>query len=121
MTPDALWRRYAAIWSLDAEARGGELAACLSEDVTYCDPNGLIEGQAALSAYMGGFQHSAPGAAFNIRTVLHHHGRTISHWTLQGPDGVALQTGTSFSLLADDGRFQAINGFFHTPGGDELQ
>jgi hypothetical protein len=53
--------------------------------------------------------------------VLHHHGRTISHWTLQGPDGAALQTGTSFSLLAEDGRFQAISGFFHAPGGDELR
>lgn len=46
-------------------------------------------------------------------------GRTISHWTLQGPDGAALQTGTSFSLLAEDGRFQAISGFFHAPGGGE--
>lgn len=121
MTPETLWRRYAAIWSLDAEARGSELAACLAEDVTYCDPNGLIEGQAALSAYMGGFQQSAPGGAFHIRAVLHHHGRSISHWTLQGPDGAALQTGTSFSTLAEDGKFQAISGFFHASGGDELR
>ncbi len=44
MTPEALWQRYA----LDADARNGELAACLADDATYCDPNGLIEGRTAL-------------------------------------------------------------------------
>lgn len=30
MTPEALWNRYAAIWSLDAEAREPEMLACLA-------------------------------------------------------------------------------------------
>jgi hypothetical protein len=119
MTPDVLWARYAAIWSLGAEARIGELAACLADDVAYCDPNGLIEGQQALSAYMGGFQQSVPGGVFRIRSVLHHHGRTLARWTLQGPDGGALQTGASFGLLSEDGRLRTITGFFHAAGQDE--
>ncbi|SCX74171.1 nuclear transport factor 2 family protein [Variovorax sp. EL159] len=113
MTPDALWKRYAAIWSLDADKRGSELIACLAEEVTYCDPNGLIHGRLALSDYMGEFQRGVPGACFSIRSVLHHHDRSLAQWVLQGPGGAVLQTGTSFGALAKDGRLQAISGFFH--------
>jgi hypothetical protein len=66
MTPDALWTRYAKIWSANAEVRIGELAACLADDVTYCDPNGLIEGRSALSAYMEGFQQQATRAQVSM-------------------------------------------------------
>lgn len=113
MTPDALWNRYSAIWSLLAEAREAELPACLTDDATYCDPNGLLSGTAAILAYMGQFQASVPGGRFHIRTVLHHHDRSLAHWELQGSDGQVLQTGTSFGLIAVDGRLQSISGFFH--------
>ncbi len=33
------WRRYAGIWSLDADRRERELAACVAGDVSYTDPN----------------------------------------------------------------------------------
>lgn len=118
MTPKTLWDRYAAIWSLDAAARGGELEACLADDATYCDPNGLVEGRAALSDYMGGFQRSAPGGAFRIRAVLHHNHRTLAHWSLQMPDGSVAQTGASYGLLSEDGRLRAITGFFYEPDQD---
>jgi hypothetical protein len=118
MTLNALWVRYAAIWSLDSELRAEELAACLTDDVTYCDPNGLIEGPSALSTYMGGFQQSVPGGAFRIRAVLHHHDRMLALWTLQGSDGSALQTGASFGLLSQDGRLRTITGFFCPAGRD---
>ena len=118
MTPETLWARYAAIWSLDAAARDAELAACLAEDITYCDPNGLVTGRPALSTYMGGFQNSAPGGRFSIRAVLHHHDRSLAHWVLHGPDGSVLQTGTSFGTLTEAGQLRAITGFFLAPGQD---
>ena len=49
MTPEALWNRYAAIWSLASTHRDTELGACLADDATYCDPNGLLSGRSALS------------------------------------------------------------------------
>ena len=119
MTPDALWHRYAAIWSLDAGKREAELAICLADDITYCDPNGLIPGRAALSDYMGRFQESVPGGRFEIRSVLHHHDRSIANWSLRGATGHVLQTGTSFGLLSDNGRLRAITGFFHSQGQNE--
>jgi hypothetical protein len=118
MTPEALWDRYAAIWSLDAANREAELVACLADDVTYCDPNGLIDGRPSLSSYMAGFQSSVPGGKFHIRSVLHHHDRTLAHWTLHGADDAMLQTGTSFGILSTDGRLQEISGFFGGSGED---
>ncbi len=118
MSPETLWSRYAAIWSAPESIRTAELAACLSDAVTYCDPNGLIESREALSAYMGGFQLSAPpGSAFRIGSVHHHNGRTLAHWALHGPDDAILQRGTSFGVLSEDGRLLAITGFFY----DEAQ
>lgn len=113
MTPETLWTRYAAIWSLSREARAAELVHCLADDVTYCDPNGLIEGQAALSAYIDGFQRSVLQGVFTIDSVLHHHGRTLAHWTLRGGDDQVLHTGASCGFLAQDGRLQTITGFFY--------
>ncbi len=116
MEIETLWKRYAAIWSLDVDARSTELTACLSPEIVYCDPNGTIEGQVALSEYMGGFQDSAPGARFEIRWVRDHHDRSLAHWELCGPDDRVLQTGTSFGLRAPDGRLRSITGFFHPEG-----
>lgn len=60
-TIEDLWRRYSASWSNpDKDARATELAACLADDATYCDPNGLIEGREGLSAYMAGYQQQTP-------------------------------------------------------------
>jgi hypothetical protein len=112
MTPDSLWTRYAAVWSLEAARREAELNACLADDVTYCDPNGLLAGRSALSGYMEQFRESVPGGQFHICAVLHHHDRSLADWELKGKDGAVLQTGTSFGALSEDGRLRAISGFF---------
>jgi len=115
MSPEALWKRYSAIWTLsDATVRRTELAACLAVDATYCDPNGLIEGHEALSEYMAGFQQSVPpGAKFQLHSLLSHNDRTLAQWALHGPDDGILQKGTSFGALTADGRLRTITGFFH--------
>ena len=112
MTPEALWNRYAAIWSLEPANRGPELIACLADDATYCDPNGLLAGRSMLSEYMDQFQKSVPGGSFRIRRVLHHHDRSLADWRLEGKDGTLLQAGTSFGVLSEDGRLRAISDFF---------
>jgi hypothetical protein len=112
MTPEALWNRYAAIWSLESTQRDAELRACLADDATYCDPNGLLTGQSALSDYMGQFQKSVAGGRFRIQRVLHHHDRSLADWELRGEDGSVLHTGTSYAALSQDGRLRAISGFF---------
>lgn len=112
MTPEALWIRYAATWSLETERRAEELVACLTDDATYCDPNGLLTGRATLSDYMGQFRASVPAGRFHIRRVLHHHDRSLADWELCSQDGAVLQTGTSIGMLSEDGRLRTISGFF---------
>lgn len=118
MTLDDLWKRYSAIWSLsNAAERGTELSVCLADEATYCDPNGLLIGRDALSGYMAQFQASVPGGQFHIRSILHHHDRSLAQWALTGASGSVLQMGTSFGAISDDGRLLAISGFFHPANG----
>jgi hypothetical protein len=112
MTPQALWQRYARIWSSEPAIRASELQACLSDTCSYCDVNGVLDGRERLSAYMGGFQNSVKGGRFEILSVIHHHDRTLAEWRLVGSNGAVLQTGRSFATLAGDGRLQNITGFF---------
>ena len=112
MTPDLLWQRYASIWSSELAVRATELEACLADGCSYCDINGRIEGREALSDYMGEFQQRVKDGKFEIRSVIHHHDRTLAEWKLVGPDGAVLQTGRSFATVASDGRLMNITGFF---------
>ncbi len=119
MTPIEHWRRYGATWSLPRAQRDSELAACVAENATYCDVNGRIGSRDGLSDYMGGFQESQPGAKFEILEALEHEGGTLSRWVLRGPEGEIRMRGTSYASRAADGRFQAINGFFHAEATSE--
>ena len=110
--PIVLWQRYADIWSAEPALRAPELEACLHEECSYCDPNGLVHGRRALSDYMEGFRQSAVGARFQILAVAEHHGRSLSSWELQGATGSVLQTGRSFAAHSEDGRLLHITGFF---------
>lgn len=116
MEAESLWRRYSAIWSSDIDRRKTELEACLADDATYCDANGLLEGREALSAYMGGFQESVQGGSFEILEVRAHHGRSLARWALRGPGGAILQLGASFAMHDDAGRLRSITGFFPLSG-----
>ena len=112
MTPQSLWQRYARIWTSAPATRVSELEACLAETCVYCDINGIQQGREALSRYMGGFQESVKNANFEILSVLHHHDCMLAEWRLVAANGAVLQTGRSFATTADDGRLQAITGFF---------
>lgn len=108
----ALWSRYAATWSRPDAERESELRHCVTADVNYRDPHSDLHGEGALSDYMAGFRASVPGGRFTIREVFGHHGYTLAHWTMLGPDGTALQQGSSVAELDDDDRFRRITGFF---------
>lgn len=115
MSADALWRRYAALWTDAPAARDAGLLQCVHEHCRYCDPNGEIDGPDALAAYMEGFRQAMPDARFHIERVAAHHGRTSSTWGLRRADGALLQTGRSFATMDEQGRLLHITGFFDTP------
>lgn len=112
MDAEQLWPRYAKIWSSDPLTRDSELMTCLADGATYCDPNGLLVGRAALSDYMGGFQRGFPGNEFKIIDVISHSGGSLARWAQHGADGSTLHYGMSFATHDAEGRLEAINGFF---------
>ncbi|MHC0052718.1 nuclear transport factor 2 family protein [Actibacterium sp. D379-3] len=119
MDVSQLWPRYAKIWSSDAKTRQRELLACLADDATYCDPNGLLTGREALSDYMGGFQENFAGNGFRIIDVISHDGGSLARWAQHDAGGSTLHYGMSFATHDEEGRLQNINGFFpyatHSP------
>ncbi len=88
------------------------LMETVSPEITYTDPNISLTGIAAFSEYMAGFQANVPNTSFQIRDVLDHHGRTLSHWNMVSADNTVVGTGTSFAELTSDGKLANITGFF---------
>lgn len=108
----ALWDRYSASWAMPEAERLERLAETVMPDVTYTDPHISLTGIPAFSEYMAGFQALAPGAGFEIREVIDHHGRTLAHWNMVSADKDVIGTGTSFAELGADNKLAHITGFF---------
>lgn len=111
-----LWERYSALWFLEPGKRSDELASCVSEDVLYCDPIGLVEGRLALSGYIDVIQESVPGGTFRVGTVQKHHDHSLARWTLQGREGDVVLTGTSYALVNQGHQLSRIAAFFDPNG-----
>lgn len=109
---EALWTRYARLWSLDAGARGAEMRACLAEGVSYADPKTELEGLDAFAACMDGFRAAFPGHRFAIRAVRAHHGHSLARWDLLDAEGRVVFPGLSFGQVDGEGRFLNLRGFF---------
>src|SRR5690242_14084742 len=109
---EALWHRYARIWSLDTSRRDAEMAACLAPDVTYADPQISLSGVRPFAEYMAGFGNSFPGHAFRINAVKAHHDRSAARWDLVNAAGGTVFPGISFGVVGGDGRFLSLSGFF---------
>ncbi|MBO0750561.1 MAG: hypothetical protein J2P53_00500 [Bradyrhizobiaceae bacterium] len=78
---DAMRRGLAMPPSGHRKRRPGNRAdRLLADDVTDCDPNGLLAGGPALSAHTERFRQSVPGGQFHIRAVLRHHDRSLADW-----------------------------------------
>ncbi len=107
-----LWDRYSATWAMPEAERLERLAETVAPEVTYTDPHIALAGIAAFSEYMTGFQAQMPGAGFQIREVIDHHGRTLAHWNMVSAEQAVIGTGTSFAELSADGKLAHITGFF---------
>jgi hypothetical protein len=109
---NAKWAEYAKSWSQPTEAREAALAALVTDDVTYTDPNNHVQGRKAFAAHMAQFQTDVPGGYFEITDVKEHHNQTLAHWTLCRQGGAKMMDGISHATLTDGGKFSAFTGFF---------
>lgn len=105
--------RYIDAWNeIDPQARLALVAQAYTEDATYLDP--LLEGtgHAGIAAMIAAAQPQFDGARFRRTSdVDAHHDVVRFSWAL-GPEDAPALAGQDFGVVAADGRFQSITGFF---------
>lgn len=106
--------RYLAAWNETDGARRRELIAqAWTESGSYQDPLMRAEGHGDLEALAQGVQQRFPGHRF--RRTGEPDGfqdRVRFGWEFGMEGQPPMLTGVDFGVVAEDGRFQAITGFF---------
>ena len=107
------WKSYMAAFGATAEdERERLLKQSVSEDVVFTNPGGEGKSRAGLSAHIGNFQKSMPGARFSTEKILVHHGELLAIWSLYKQDGAKVATGYNYVRPGEDGKFDYMAGFF---------
>ncbi len=107
------WTTYQAAWAdVTSAERERLLRASIMEDCVYADPTGIYEGRTRLTDQIEQFRSSLPGAFFRNHAYVHHHGRSLAHWTLHDAAGNELQPGASVADYGSTGRITRVTGFF---------
>jgi hypothetical protein len=104
---------YHSAWNeLDEAKRSTILEQSWADDGVYRDPQGTVEGRAALVAHIGGFQAAFPGRTIEQASGVDSNGVGI-RWAWEMRNGDAVESdGLDYAELAPDGRIQRIAGFF---------
>lgn len=106
---------WAQAWSEPDETRRLDLLRqAAAPTCSYTDPNTEIAGHGPISAYMAGFQESAPGARFVTTGFKTHHDHCIVHWNMVDRDNKVLSPGASAGDCDAQGRLTRMVGFFDT-------
>ncbi|WP_242884316.1 nuclear transport factor 2 family protein [Actinomadura litoris] len=114
-TVNDLIQRYIAVWNeRDSAARTALIAAALTEDSVYSDPDhAALRGHAELSSVVAQARERFGGLVFTLGTVINvHHDVALFTWRLGAPDGGnPVATGYDFVEIAGD-RIRRVVGFF---------
>jgi hypothetical protein len=106
--------RYLQTWNeTNAERRLQTIAEIWEESGSYTDPLFAVRGVSQIDELIGGFQQQYPGLTF-VQTGEPevHHNLARFTWDLVAPDGEIGAKGTDIALFAENGRIEAIAGFF---------
>lgn len=108
-----LAQRYIAAWNeTDPAARRQLIDTLWTEDANYADPMMKADGQAGISALIGGVHTKFPGYRFALSGQPDGHGPYARFsWTLAPADGQVVACGTDFAAVAPDGRLAQVTGF----------
>lgn len=105
---------YIAIWNeVDPDARRRLVTVAFSDDATYVDPLLTGEGIDGIDAMVAAAQPQLAGAVMRRTSEIDcHHDCVRFSWDAVGADGEPVIAGTDFGVVAPDGRFKSITGFF---------
>ena len=111
---DTVIDSYFGAWNeADGSARLELIAQSFTADAHYVDPMSDVTGHAAISEMMEGVRAQFVGATLQ-RTgdIDAHHHLARFPWSATGADGAVIVAGIDVVVLAEDGRVQALAGFF---------
>jgi hypothetical protein len=99
---------YNSAWNEPDEAkRTAILEESWADDGVYQDPQGTVEGRAALVAHIGGFHAAYPGCTIEQASGVESNGVGIRWaWEMRNGDAIEID-GMDFAELALDGRIPA--------------
>jgi uncharacterized protein YndB with AHSA1/START domain len=106
--------RYFAAWTETDPVRRRELlAAAVTDDVSFRDPYGVVDGVDELALHIAGIQHHMAG----VRPVREGdpsacQGSALVRWTARGDGDRLFGSGTNALDLAPDGRIRRVVGFW---------
>jgi len=104
---------WSAAWSEpDENRRRDDLRRTASAACVYTDPHVALAGHEAISAYMGQFQGSAPGARFVNTGFATHHDHCLLQWDMVDGAGKVISHGASAGVFDADDRLAQMTGFF---------
>jgi hypothetical protein len=113
-TLDAVVDSYFAMWNEpDRTARLETIAHAWVPECHYVDPMSDVTGYEGIADMVDGVRAQFPGATLQ-RTgdIDAHHNVLRFPWSATGADGGVIVAGIDVCVLAEDGRLQALAGFF---------
>ena len=112
-THEAQWNAYTEAWSaITPEERKQLLTQTVATTCSFADPDTEGSGLEAFTAHIEKFQKDYPGAYFEVRKFLEHHGQSVAEWMMHGKDGSEFLAGTSVARYGDDGKLLQVAGFW---------
>ena len=113
-TIDNVIDTYFAMWNEpDRAARLEVIAQAWTPECHYVDPMSDVTGYEGLADMVDGVRAQFPGASLQRTSELDlHHNVVKFGWSATGSDGAVLVAGIDVCVLAEDGRLQALAGFF---------
>jgi hypothetical protein len=113
-TTETVIDTYFAMWNEpDREARVALAGQAFTDDAHYVDPLADVTGHDGIADMIEGVRAQFVGATLQRTGELDaHHNLLRFPWSATDPDGNVIVAGIDVCVLADDGRVQALAGFF---------
>ena len=112
-THEAQWEKYTAAWgAITPEERRNLLDQSVSANCCFADPDTEGSGLEAFTAHIENFQKQYPGAYFETRRFIEHHGQSVADWMMHNKDGSDFLPGTSVARYGEDGTLTNVAGFW---------
>ncbi len=113
---ETIWETYTSSWKAESAVEKQRIfEESLIRECLYHDPLIKTKDWDSLIEYMLDFHQQIPGGHFVTNYFLAHHNQSIAKWDMKNGDNVIVGTGISYGKYNENGKLEAMTGFFETP------